>query len=573
MLGVDKTMTTHDKSLAAFQRWRSLDISRSTKKAMQVKRAKGEYTGGKAPLGWMVLNGQEVPNDEEQALIEIVRALRTEGLSYSKIARKLTHSHFTTREGNTKFSKSAAKRINDAETVEEREARLKQRQDRETEMNMKLNEPKTYFKELGLLFEKRFIEELKKYHPRVGGTANTDFMYMADAKYDHGPNEFDLIEIKSHKYFPNHSTLDVFETIMNNGIKRARESGVKQGLFHQFNDCIKSNKCGWSIVIAGCYSQSSKELFDLWEVYPDEAWKRYDFYKMLYWNGRKVKWCHLEAGDFWDTFREVSEEWCGDYGIHQALMMLSTTLKEDFTNYSHEGDDTTLLEFYEHLDLNLSPEELQASVDDSLKVDTHISSTPLSLDLPKLIDGVSLTRLDLSIIETCLAQGKDLYETSVQINKSKSYLHAIYSGASTYNHPKYESIRKWMEALMRKGESVNQDELVINRQNEIIIKLQAERKSLQDKVSVQQEEISMIKAENVNLAFQLSVSKDARLNVLSPPSIDRLETTHQEQIMGVKVNHENQIAKLEGDIGDALKMVNRFERIIDNLLKQIEEKS
>ena len=96
-----------------------------TAAAMQAKKAKGEYTGGKAPLGWRVdAQGNEVPDEDEQELISIVREYRALRLSYSAIAQKLTESDFTSRTGNAKFSKSAAKRINDAETTEERASRL-----------------------------------------------------------------------------------------------------------------------------------------------------------------------------------------------------------------------------------------------------------------------------------------------------------------------------------------------------------------------------------------------------------------------------------------------------------------
>lgn len=105
--------------------WEREEIGARTKAAMQAKKSKGEYTGGKAPLGWRIdEDGNEIPDEIEQRLIAVVRSYRNSGLSYSAIAQKLTEANFTSRTGSAKFSKSAAKRINDAETAEERAQRL-----------------------------------------------------------------------------------------------------------------------------------------------------------------------------------------------------------------------------------------------------------------------------------------------------------------------------------------------------------------------------------------------------------------------------------------------------------------
>jgi len=111
--------------LMSVSQWEREEISARTKAAMQAKKSKGEYTGGKAPLGWRIdEDGNEIPDEIEQRLIAVVRSYRNSGLSYSAIAQKLTEANFTSRTGSAKFSKSAAKRINDAETAEERAQRL-----------------------------------------------------------------------------------------------------------------------------------------------------------------------------------------------------------------------------------------------------------------------------------------------------------------------------------------------------------------------------------------------------------------------------------------------------------------
>jgi len=115
--------------LMSVSQWEREEIGARTKVAMQTKKAKGEYTGGKAPLGWKVdAQGNEVPDEDEQDLISTVRAYRALRLSYSAIAQKLTEADFTSRTGSAKFSKSMAKRINDAETTEERTQRLNTRE-------------------------------------------------------------------------------------------------------------------------------------------------------------------------------------------------------------------------------------------------------------------------------------------------------------------------------------------------------------------------------------------------------------------------------------------------------------
>lgn len=86
-----------------------------THQAVRESKAKGECTGGKTPLGWKVDEyGQEIPDEDEQELISIVRDYRAMGISYSAIADKLTAAEFTSRTGKAKFSESMAKRINKA---------------------------------------------------------------------------------------------------------------------------------------------------------------------------------------------------------------------------------------------------------------------------------------------------------------------------------------------------------------------------------------------------------------------------------------------------------------------------
>jgi len=85
-----------------------------------------KFKGGQAPLGWECAGaGQLIPCVKEQELISLVRDYKKAGLSYQTIANDLTESNFTTRAGSLKFSKTAVKRLNDAETIEERAKRLR----------------------------------------------------------------------------------------------------------------------------------------------------------------------------------------------------------------------------------------------------------------------------------------------------------------------------------------------------------------------------------------------------------------------------------------------------------------
>ncbi len=111
--------------LMSVSQWEREAISQRVKVAMKVMKDKGRYTGGKSPLGWTLDElGNEIPCLKEQELIRLVRDYRVRGFSYQAIADDLTESHFTTRTGSLKFSKSAVKRINDAETPTERNERI-----------------------------------------------------------------------------------------------------------------------------------------------------------------------------------------------------------------------------------------------------------------------------------------------------------------------------------------------------------------------------------------------------------------------------------------------------------------
>ena len=78
-------------------------VRERTKAAMGVKRANGERVGT-LPFGYtLAADGVTlVPNDAEQETIGAIRTMRTEGLSFTKIAATLTAMGIPTKSGNGK---------------------------------------------------------------------------------------------------------------------------------------------------------------------------------------------------------------------------------------------------------------------------------------------------------------------------------------------------------------------------------------------------------------------------------------------------------------------------------------
>lgn len=77
-----------------------------------------------ASFGWKIINGKEVPDENEQQVIDIVRGYRAlDGFSYKHIALQLTKPHYTRGRLLGKFTEYEVKIINDAETIEERRKR------------------------------------------------------------------------------------------------------------------------------------------------------------------------------------------------------------------------------------------------------------------------------------------------------------------------------------------------------------------------------------------------------------------------------------------------------------------
>ena len=78
-----------------------------------IKANKGGYSGGKAPYGYEIIDGKLTINEEEKAIVELVYALREDGLSMTKIADELASENVLTRKGKPIWSTSTIKSILD----------------------------------------------------------------------------------------------------------------------------------------------------------------------------------------------------------------------------------------------------------------------------------------------------------------------------------------------------------------------------------------------------------------------------------------------------------------------------
>jgi DNA invertase Pin-like site-specific DNA recombinase len=77
--------------LASVSQWEREAIGERTSVALQHKRSRGEYTGGRAPYGWSVgPDGRTLEaNEAEQKIVAIAKTLRESGLSLRKVGAAL----------------------------------------------------------------------------------------------------------------------------------------------------------------------------------------------------------------------------------------------------------------------------------------------------------------------------------------------------------------------------------------------------------------------------------------------------------------------------------------------------
>lgn len=88
--------------LASVSQWEREAIGERTKEAMQLKKSKGEFTGGKIPYGYRLASDGvhlvELPR--EQVTVGLVRELLGKGYSKRRVARELTSRGIQSRRGS-----------------------------------------------------------------------------------------------------------------------------------------------------------------------------------------------------------------------------------------------------------------------------------------------------------------------------------------------------------------------------------------------------------------------------------------------------------------------------------------
>ncbi len=85
-------------------------ISMRTKRALNRKRERGEKIGGQPRYGWKVINGELIPNPDEQAMTARIKDLKATGTSLRRIAETVTAEGARTRKG-TAFTATQVHRI------------------------------------------------------------------------------------------------------------------------------------------------------------------------------------------------------------------------------------------------------------------------------------------------------------------------------------------------------------------------------------------------------------------------------------------------------------------------------
>jgi len=75
--------------LASVSQWEREAIGERTSRAMQHMRSRNEYTGGRVPYGWTLIDGRLAEVADEQATVARARELHADGRSLGAVARVL----------------------------------------------------------------------------------------------------------------------------------------------------------------------------------------------------------------------------------------------------------------------------------------------------------------------------------------------------------------------------------------------------------------------------------------------------------------------------------------------------
>ena len=86
--------------LASVSQWEREIIAERTSDAMRHKQSQGEYIGGGAPYGFRLVDGDLIPDEVEQEIIQKAKDFHAAGLSLRKIAAELDKQGIKTRRGS-----------------------------------------------------------------------------------------------------------------------------------------------------------------------------------------------------------------------------------------------------------------------------------------------------------------------------------------------------------------------------------------------------------------------------------------------------------------------------------------
>jgi putative DNA-invertase from lambdoid prophage Rac len=81
--GVGAIVFTILSAFASFERER---IAARIREVKQLKKAQGQFTGGRRAFGYDIVDGVKVAREDEQIIIEKIRAMRRDGMGYRQIA-------------------------------------------------------------------------------------------------------------------------------------------------------------------------------------------------------------------------------------------------------------------------------------------------------------------------------------------------------------------------------------------------------------------------------------------------------------------------------------------------------
>jgi site-specific DNA recombinase len=96
--------------LASVAQWERETIGERTSEAMQHMRSCGEYTGGRAPYGYTLANGELTSDPFEQSVLTEAKALHAAGLSLRAVAADLDKRGLVARSGR-EFSAKQVQRL------------------------------------------------------------------------------------------------------------------------------------------------------------------------------------------------------------------------------------------------------------------------------------------------------------------------------------------------------------------------------------------------------------------------------------------------------------------------------